>query len=155
MKKKVLQIVMCVMPVLCLYGCGVFIPLGETDVLKLSESTSYYSNYVSENEDMIFRVKGRVHLQETNASVVSFTAEKDSDIIVQGDVERADAGVKLVYASPDGTQTVLVEGEDQEIDETLTVSKGEGVIYFEGEGNCDFRLKVKAGIGVEFGSQAE
>ena len=57
MKKKVLQIVMCVMPVLCLYGCGVFIPLGETDVLKLSESTSYYSNYVSENEDMILRVK--------------------------------------------------------------------------------------------------
>lgn len=155
MVKKGLRVVLCMLMVLCLSGCMAVAPSALADRWELSDGESYFYHYISKTRNGVCRVKGSVYLHVTDAGLVHFTAKKDAELVVRGDIEGVDGDVQLVYEAPDGAETVIVDGDGQELDELLSVQEGEGEIYFTGEGECDFNLKIRAGEDVLFGGQEE
>lgn len=140
------------LPVLCLEGCAEAIPagLGDSSLDGLSERSSCFTYYASACDDGDFQVKGRVYLHETNAGIVCITAEEDTEVDVQGSIKNAEGDVQLVFEAQDKTRTVIVDGENREVEEKVAVAEGKSEIYFTGEGSCEFKLEMTAGDGVNF-----
>ena len=87
---------------------------------------------------------------ETNAGIVCITAEEDTEVDVQGSIKNAEGDVQLVFEAQDKTRTVIVDGENREVEEKVAVAEGKSEIYFTGEGSCEFKLEMTAGDGVNF-----
>lgn len=140
------------LPVLCLEGCAAAMPagLGDSSLDGLSERSSCFTYYASACDDGDFQVKGRVYLHETNAGIVCITAEEDTEVDVQGSIKNAEGDVQLVFEAQDKTRTVIVDGENREVEEKVAVAEGKSEIYFTGEGSCEFKLEMTAGDGVNF-----
>lgn len=140
------------LPVLCLEGCAEAIPagLGDSSLDGLSERSSCFTYYASACDDGDFQVKGRVYLHETNAGIVCITAEEDTEVDVQGSIKNAEGDVQLVFEAQDKTRTVIVDGENREVEEKVAVAEGKSEIYFTGEGSCEFKLEMTAGDKVSF-----
>ncbi len=140
------------LPVLCLEGCAEAIPagLGDSSLDGLSERSSCFTYYASACDDGDFQVKGRVYLHETNAGIVCITAEEDTEGDVQGSIKNAEGDVQLVFEAQDKTRTVIVDGENREVEEKVAVAEGKSEIYFTGEGSCEFKLEMTAGDKVSF-----
>lgn len=120
------------LPVLCLEGCAEAIPagLGDSSLDGLFERSSCFTYYASACDDGDFQVKGRVYLHETNAGIVCITAEEDTEVDVQGSIKNAEGDVQLVFEAQDKTRTVIVDGENREVEEKVAVAEGKSEIYF-------------------------
>ena len=120
------------LPVLCLEGCAEAIPagLGDSSLDGLSERSSCFTYYASACDDGDFQVKGGVYLHETNAGIVCITAEEDTEVDVQGSIKNAEGDVQLVFEAQDKTRTVIVDGENREVEEKVAVAEGKSEIYF-------------------------
>ena len=157
MRRKILRVVLCALTVPCLCSCTTVLPeeMGGSGEWVVSKQSSYFEDYVSETSDESCSVKGNVYLFAEDAGVCRFTSAKESEIDLQGSVRNVKGDVRLVCEATDGVQTILVEGEDHKIEKTVMVSEGEGEIYFTGEGSCEFKLEMKAGMDVTFGNGTE
>lgn len=153
MVKRVLRVLGCALSAVCLFGCAAVLPVktGGGGAEEISGSSSVFYQYVSECGDGFCKVQGSVRLHITDAAVASFTVQEDSEINIQGSVRNTSGDVQLIYEAPDGSRTVIADGENRKIDETVAAVQGEGSIYFTGEGGCGFKLEITAGDGVVFG----
>lgn len=57
--------------------------------------------------------------------------------------------IRLVYTAPDGTETVIADKDDRDIDEIVSVQKGEGAIGFIPCGSAD-RQSTEAVVDFDF-----
>lgn len=153
MVKRVLRVLGCALSAVYLFGCAAVLPVktGGGGTEEISGSSSVFHQYASECGDGFCKVQGSVRLHITDAAVASFTVQEDTEINVQGSVRNTSGDVQLIYEAPDGSRTVIADGENRKIDETVAAVQGEGGIYFTGEGGCRFKLEITAGDGVVFG----
>lgn len=65
--------------------------------------------------------------------------------------KNGEGALKLVYIDPDGGRTTLADEETGEIDLTIKVKKGDGLIRFEGEDAVyNFELHFSKAKGVAY-----
>lgn len=159
----VMMVVMVAVMGISLTGCGA---LGDAagdladEISQLAddlEDTTYFNNYTSEEKDGEYVMKGQVHYaaaDDDDACAVWIHAAQDTEVHVTGVFEKKKNGegaLKLVYIDPDGGRTTLADEETGEIDLTIKVKKGDGLIRFEGEDAVyNFELHFSKAKGVAY-----
>ncbi len=126
----------------------------ETSVRVFKYNSGYYDNYTVQKSDEAFEASGTVYMKDSRATVLQeVSVKEDADISVQGNISGIKGDIRLVYEAPDGTQTVIADGENYVFDTTVALHKGEGSILFAGSGkreSCDFDLRITCGEDISF-----
>lgn len=129
----------------------------STELLAgLSGRSSYFYRFAAKGEDGLYKVKGSAYQAEEdkNLILVRLTAQEDSTVAIKGKQKAVKGNVQLVYTAFDGTETLIAEAKDREIDTIVSVQKGEGTIGFipcgsangqKAEAVVDFDFQIKAG----------
>lgn len=160
MRKKIL-----ILPLLCLSlgalqtGCQTVRNEGEAvqeeavgERAFFNSSSSYFDRYSSKTTDKGRVSEGTVHQEnDGNAVLAQVTASEDTVITVTGTLDREEGDIRLVYAAPDGAETLIAGNDVDIVDVELPVKKGTGVIRFDGnQAVCNFELLLGAADGVTY-----
>lgn len=129
----------------------------STELLAgLSGRSSYFYRFAAKGEGGLYKVKGSAYqaVEDKNLILVRLTAQEDSTVAIQGKQKTVKGNIQLVYTAFDGTETLIAEADDREIDTIVSVQKGEGTIGFipcgsakgqKAEAVVDFDFQIKAG----------
>lgn len=127
----------------------------------LSNESGFFYRLSERGEDDLYLTEGTVCQirEDENLELVRLAAEKDSTVTVTGKQKSVKGDIRLVYTAPDGTETLIADGDDTDIDTVIEVRKGIGKIGFipvrssgspERKSVYDFDFRLKAGEGVTF-----
>lgn len=148
-------------------GCGVRISTAdeevniESSVGLFNQHTSYFDRYSSEKDETTCKVKGILHqAADDRNGVITYVTAQDGigSMAITGSMNCTKGGLRLVYMSQDGTETLISDGTKRKIDTQIDVAEGEGSICFASNGEssvCEFNIKMEAGKGVTFANIME
>lgn len=148
-------------------GCGVRISTAdeevniESSVGLFNQHTSYFDRYSSEKDETTCKVKGILHqAADDRNGVITYVTAQDGigSMAITGSMNCTKGGLRLVYMSQDGTETLISDGTKRKIDTQIDVAEGEGSICFASNGEssvCEFNIKMEAGNGVTFANIME
>ncbi len=125
----------------------------------LSGQSSYFYRFIAQGENGQYKVKGTAYQAKEgkNLVLVRLAAENNSTVTVRGKQKAVKGNVQLVYTAGDGTEVLLAEAKDGEVDTIVSVQKGEGTIGFipcesaegqKAEAVIDFDFQIEGGEGV-------
>lgn len=123
--------------------------------------TSYFDQYHAEKVGSTYKVSGRIYqgAEDQNGSLTLVTVPASGGCVtVTGNMDCVEGNIRLVYTAFDKTEILIAEGSTQEIDVTIDLPEGKGVIGFVGDGEsavCEFIISMKAGEGVALESTPE
>lgn len=140
----------------CLFCCGCSPRL----IAELSDHSGFFYRFSAGSRDGLYLVKGTAcqSKEDENLILLRLAAEEDSTVTVTGKSRPVKGDIRLVYTAPDGTETVIADKDDRDIDEIVSVQKGEGAIGFipcgsadrqSTEAVVDFDFQIKAAEGVK------
>lgn len=150
-----------------LAGCGVRMSMEDQDVHiessvgLFNQHTSYFDRYSSEKDETTCKVKGILHqAADDRNGVITYVTAQDGigSMAITGSMNCTKGGLRLVYMSQDGTETLISDGTERKIDTQIDVAEGEGSICFASNGEssvCEFNIKMEAGNGVTFANIME
>ncbi len=158
MKRMVIFLILACM---ILSGCSV-VALSRADsdmessVGIFNVHTSYFERYSSERDETTCKVRGTLYQAagDDNTVIADLSVSEGSvSVDITGSMECTRGNLQLIYIAPDGTQTLIAEGVDKEIDMQMDVEEGEGSIAFIGDEEsavCEFIIKIEATEGMTF-----
>ncbi|MDE6846512.1 MAG: hypothetical protein K2J99_12220 [Lachnospiraceae bacterium] len=150
-----------------LSGCGVKMSMAEqgvnieSSVGLFNQHSSYFDHYSSEKDETICKIKGRLHqAADDRNGIITYVTAQDGigSMTITGSVNCTKGGLRLVYMSQDGTETLISDGTERNINAQIDVAEGEGSICFVSDGKssvCEFDIKMEAGEGVTFANIME
>lgn len=154
-------VILSILACMILSGCSV-VALSRADSDMESSAgitnvhTSYFERYSSERDETTCKVRGTLYQAagDDNTVIADLSVSEGSGSVdITGSMECARGNLQLIYIAPDGTQTLIAEGVDKEIDMQMDVAEGEGSIAFIGgeeSAVCEFAIKIEAAAGVTF-----
>lgn len=123
--------------------------------------TSYFDQYHAERVGSTYKVSGRIYqgAEDQNGILTFVTVPAIGGCVtVTGNMDCVEGNIRLVYTASDKTEILIAEGSAQEIDVTIDLPEGKGVIGFAGDGEsavCEFIISMKAGEGVALKEDGE
>ena len=128
----------------------------ESSIGDFNFHTSYFDRYSSERDETTCKVRGTLYQAAGDDHTViadMSVSEGGGSVDIIGFMESTRGNLQLIYMAPDGTQTLIAEGVNKDIDVQLNVAEGEGSIAFIGDEEsavCEFIIKIEATEGMTF-----